>query len=197
MLKMSAETSEIRLHPAPTFEAKKGKFAHLPDAPTRFAFVGVSGSGKGVCMLDLLLRHYRGVFERIYLYSPSVHLDKGWEPLKKYCETELKIDQAKEQTFFDEFDSTALAEQISLQMKVAEYAKKSKMKHLPQVLWIFDDHADDERLMHSNHNLIASLAIRSRHFGGNLWVSTQKFRALANIIRINLSALFVWPSLPF
>ena len=49
--------------------------------------------------------------------------------------------------------------------------------------------------MHSNSNLIATLAIRSRHFGGNLWVSTQKFRALANIIRINLTSLFIWPAL--
>ena len=49
--------------------------------------------------------------------------------------------------------------------------------------------------MHSNHNLIATLVIRSRHFGGNLWVSTQKFRALANIIRVNLTGLFIWPAL--
>ena len=54
---------------------------------------------------------------------------------------------------------------------------------------------DDERIMHSNHNQIATLAIRSRHFGGNLWVATQKFRALANIIRVNLTGAFVWPAL--
>ena len=63
------------------------------------------------------------------------------------------------------------------------------------MLWIFDDLVDDERVMHSNHNLIATLAIRSRHFGGNLWCSTQKFRALANIIRVNLNAVYVWPAL--
>ena len=49
--------------------------------------------------------------------------------------------------------------------------------------------------MHNNHNLIATLAIRSRHFGGNMWVATQKFRALANVIRINLTALCIWPAL--
>ena len=49
--------------------------------------------------------------------------------------------------------------------------------------------------MHSNTNQIATLAIRSRHFGGNLWVATQKFRALANIIRVNLTGAFVWPAL--
>ena len=37
-------------------------------------------------MLDLLLRHYRGAFDRIYLYSRSASLDKGWDPLRKYIE---------------------------------------------------------------------------------------------------------------
>ena len=158
-------------------------------------FAGVSGAGKGVCMLDLLLRHYRGKFDRIYLYSRSASLDKGWDPLRRYVEEVQHVNQDEEQTFFDDFDGKALQEQMDLQMRVAEYAKKAKYKEIPQCLWIFDDMVDDERVMHSNHNLIATLAIRSRHFGGNLWVATQKFRALANIIRVNLTALFIWPAL--
>ena len=185
----------IKLHPHPTFENKKANLGHLPDLNLRWAFVGTSGSGKGVAMLDLLLRHYRGVFDRIYLYSKSSTIDKNWDPLKKYVEKELGVDQREEQTFFDEFDAQALEGQMDLQMRVAEEAKKQKMKQIPQVLWIFDDLVDDTSVMHSNSNLIATLAIRSRHFGGNLWVSTQKFRALANIIRINLTALFIWPAL--
>ena len=74
-----------------------------------------------------------------------------------------------EPTFYDEFDAKALQQQMDLQMRVAAYAKKAKHEEIPQVLWIFDDLVDDERVMHSNHNLIATLAIRSRHFGGNLW----------------------------
>ena len=37
-------------------------------------------------MLDLLLRHYRGAFDRIYLDSRSASLDKGWDPLRKFIE---------------------------------------------------------------------------------------------------------------
>ncbi len=146
-------------------------------------------------MLDLLLRHYRGAFDRIYLYSRSASLDKGWDPLRKYVEEHQHVNQDDEPTFFDEFDSKALQEQMDLQMRVAAYAKKAKHKEIPQVLWILDDLMDDERVMHSNSKLIATLAIRSRHFGGSLWVATQKFRALANIIRVNLTGVFVWPAL--
>ena len=188
------DTAAIQEHKHPTFENRSANFSNLPDLSTRFCFVGVSGSGKGYAMLDLLLRHYRGKFERIYLYSRSASLDKNWDPLRKYNEEVLQV-PSSEQVMFDDFDAAALQEQMDLQMRVAEYAKKAKMRHIPQVLWIFDDLADDEKIMHSNHNLLATLAIRSRHFGGNLWVSTQKFRALANIIRIQLTALFIWPAL--
>ena len=61
-------------------------------------------------MLDLLLRHYRGAFDRIYLYSRSASLDKGWDPLRKYVEELQRVNQNDEPTFFDEFDSKALQE---------------------------------------------------------------------------------------
>ena len=185
----------IKLHPHPTFENRRARLGILPDLNLRWAFVGTSGSGKGVAMLDLLLRHYRGVYDRIYLYSKSSTIDKNWDPLRKYVEKELGVNQQEEQTFFDEFDAQALQEQMNLQMQVAEEAKKQGMKFIPQVLWIIDDLADDPSVMHSNSNLIATLAIRSRHFGGNLWIGTQRFRAMATVLRINLTALFIWPAL--
>ena len=115
--------------------------------------------------------------------------------MRKYIQEVQHVNLDEEQCFFDEFDSKALQQQIDLQMRVAEYAKTAKHKEIPQVLFLIDDFADDERVLHSNHNLLATLAIRGRHFGASLWVSTQKFRALANIIRVNLTALFVWPAL--
>ena len=142
-------------------------------------------------MLDLLLRHYRGAFDRIYLYSRSASLDKGWDPLRKYVAEVQGVNQDNEKTFFDDFDAQALQEQMDLQMRVAEYAKKARHKSIPQTLTIIDDMADDERIMHSNHNIIAALAIRGRHFGASLWVSAQKICALANIIRLKLTGVFI------
>ena len=75
-------------------------------------------------MLDLLLRHYRGAFDRIYLYSRSASLDKGWDPLRKYVEEVQHVNLDQEQCFFDEFDAKALQEQMDLQMRVAAYAKQ-------------------------------------------------------------------------
>ena len=65
----------------PTFSEpdrkRRKSAANLPNLPLRFAFVGTSGSGKGVCMLYLFLRHYKGAFDRINLYSWSASLNKS------------------------------------------------------------------------------------------------------------------------
>ena len=59
-------------------------------------------------MLDLLLRHYRGKFDRIYLYSRSASLDKGWDPLRKYIEEVQHVNLDEEPCFFDEFNTAAI-----------------------------------------------------------------------------------------
>ena len=82
-------------------------------------------------MLDLLLRHYRGAFDRIYLYSRSASLDKGWDPLRKYVEEVQHVNQDEEPRIFDDFDAWALQEQMDLQMRVVAYAKKAKHKEIP------------------------------------------------------------------
>ncbi len=82
-------------------------------------------------MLDLLLRHYRGAFDRIYLYSRSASLDKGWDRLRKYVEEVKRFNLDEEQCFFDEFDAKALQEHMDLQMRVAAYAKKAKHDEIP------------------------------------------------------------------
>ena len=43
-----------------------------------------SGSGETVLLSNLILNIYRGCFERVFIFSPSVDIDKTWEPVKKY-----------------------------------------------------------------------------------------------------------------
>ena len=59
----------------------------MPLVPCTGIFLGPSKSGKTVALISLILEQYRGVFERIYVFSPSVNIDDGWIPVKKYKET--------------------------------------------------------------------------------------------------------------
>ena len=121
MGKVDLSNPGIQVHKHPTFEDRKAHFSHLPDLNLRWAFVGTSGSGKGVAMLDLLLRHYRNQFDRIYLYLKSSTIDRDWDPLKRFVEKEQGVDRRSEKTFFDEFDAEALQEQL---ISIAEALKK-------------------------------------------------------------------------
>ena len=64
---------------------------------------------------------YRDVFARIYVWSPSVSIDPNWTPVKRYRETELKVDTEKEKVFFDEYIPSELEEVINKQHTTTEY----------------------------------------------------------------------------
>ena len=53
----------------------------LPPTPARILITGPSGSGKTQLEVDMLTRPYIGSWERIYVFSPSVHLDSVWNQL--------------------------------------------------------------------------------------------------------------------
>ena len=59
-------------------------------------------------LISLILEQYRGVFERIYIFSPSIDIDDGWIPVKKYIEEDLGVNTEREQAYWDEWDEAAL-----------------------------------------------------------------------------------------
>ena len=94
-------------------------------------------------LISLILEQYRGVFERIYIFSPSIDIDDGWIPVKKYIEQDLGVNTEREQAYWDEWDEAALRRIIQQQRKITEASKKLEMKKLYQVLIICDDLADE------------------------------------------------------
>ena len=56
----------------------------VPPTPCRMLVTGPSGSGKTQLLVDMLVRIYAGSWERIYVFSPSVHLDSVWDVVKDH-----------------------------------------------------------------------------------------------------------------
>ena len=79
----------------------------------------------------MILEIYRGCFDRIYIFSPSIDVDKTWIPVKEYIEKSQKVDLKKEKIFFDSYDAEALENIVSTQHKVAEHMKK---KDIPKYI---------------------------------------------------------------
>lgn len=57
---------------------------------------GASGSGKTVLLQNMILNLFRDCFERIYMFSPSISHDQTWEPVKKYIEKKLELQETDE-----------------------------------------------------------------------------------------------------
>ena len=97
------------------------------------------------------------MFERIYIFSPSIDIDDGWIPVKKYIEEDLGVNTER-----DEWDEAALRRIIQQQRKITEASKKLEMKKLYQALVVIDDFADTPQL-HKPHGALDTLFIRGRH----------------------------------
>ena len=89
--------------------------------------VGPSGSGKTVFLTALVTDLYKGCFERVYVFSPSVHVDGAWLPVKKFVKEVLEVPE-DEQWAFDTYNHAALEEIIDTQKRVTELAKAKKQE---------------------------------------------------------------------
>ena len=185
---LKGRMGKIKLFPTTEYSSKQPSDPVVPLVPCTGIFLGPSKSGKTVALISLILEQYRGVFERIYIFSPSVNIDDGWIPVKKYIEEDLGVNTEREQTYWDEWDEAALRRIIQQQRKITEASKKLEMKKLYQVLVVIDDFADTPQL-HKPHGALDTLFIRGRHMQISTWVSSQKLRLISAAVRVNMQFL--------
>jgi hypothetical protein len=178
MLKRPAEVSwNFRKPPEP--------FPQTPGA--NGCFLAPSGGGKTTTLISMLLGPYRGIFNEVHVFSPSVHIDSAWAPVKQFA------GHLENSSFNDEWDEEALRQILDRQRDRIRQMKDAKSKKpLPQILTIIDDFADRSDILHSRSGILTTLFIRGRHFGSSCWVSSQKLTAIASVARVNFRFLLVW-----
>ena len=77
------ETPQIKPLSTTQFNAKQSKYAMCAELPMRSIILGPSGSGKSVLLQNMIYDIYKGCFEKIFIISPTIHIDKSWSPIKK------------------------------------------------------------------------------------------------------------------
>jgi hypothetical protein len=174
----------------PRYTCAQSDFEGVPKLPTRLLMVAPSGSGKTVLLTSLILKAYRGCFARIYIFSPTVHLDKTWQVVKDYQKNTMKVSD-REQTYFDNYSEAALQEIIDRQMAITELQKERGLTKLYQVLIILDDIADDPRIARTSKP-VHELFVRGRHAMISSIVSVQKMRVVHPLVRVNATDLVVF-----
>ena len=174
------------------FNVKQSKYDVVGKLPTRAILVGPSGAGKGVLLTNLILDVYRNCFSRIYIFSPSIHVDYNWLAVKQYIHNEMKVQETEEDKFYyDAYEPEALERIIHIQHKITDYMKTNKYKTLYQILIIVDDFSD-EPIFSRQSKLLHSLFTRGRRNSISTIVSSQKFYAVSPIIRINATQLYIF-----
>ena len=187
-------TEKIEIKPIKTneYSVKQSKYDVCGKLPIRSVILGPSGSGKTVLLQNMILNLYKGCFERIYVFSPSVNHDQTWNSVKEYIEDTLDAHETDDEKFyFDHYDAEALERIIQNQTDLIKHMKSKNMKSLYSILIIIDDFADDPSF--SRHSkLLHSLYTRGRHSMISTITATQKFNAIHPIIRVNATELYVY-----
>lgn len=162
----------------------------MPKLPIRMIVAGPSGAGKGVLVSDLLLKHYRGQFSKIYYFSASATLDDNLKPLQKYCQKELGQDPEKDPCLYDTWDEAALENILQRQMAVCDHVKKRGSKRKFHIAIICDDFSDQRQVVRGG--ILERLYIRGRHANCSTFVLTQYYRLLSPTIRTNATLIAVF-----
>ena len=150
-------------------------------------FLAPSGMGKTTTLIALILGPYRGVFDQIHIFSPSVEIDSAWAPVKEFAQ------RLEGSSFHSEWDEAALRQILDQQrVKIKELKDAKSKKALPQILTVVDDFADRADIMHRAGSILSTLFIRGRHFGSSCWLSSQKLTAISQVARDNFRFLCVW-----
>ena len=174
------------------YETKQSKYPMVPQIPFRSVILGPSGSGKTILLQNMILDIYKICFSRIYMFSPSIEVDATWQPVKQYIEKEMLVQHSEDEPiYFDHYDPEHLHEIIDTQHKVINFQKKQNHKKLYSILVVVDDFADDPSF--SRHSkILHALYTRGRHNSISTITATQKFAAIAPIIRVNATELYVY-----
>ena len=64
----------------------------------------------------MILKIYRNLFERIYIFSPSIHVDSAWDEVKKHLD-KIKRKDSEPELLYDNYDEDALDRIVDTQKK--------------------------------------------------------------------------------
>ncbi len=64
---------------------------------------------------------YKDCLENICIISPTIHIDKSWERVRKYITDKLKMNPEKETGFMETQGQLKVDEIVEAQEKVSDY----------------------------------------------------------------------------
>jgi hypothetical protein len=144
----------------------------------RLLIVGSSASGKTNLIKNILTRtRYKDIFKKnIWLFSPTVDLSDSYDFIKK-------LEDEEKPRIFKDFNAEIIESIKEEQEIIKNNMEELKLKHAPQLLFIFDDMIS--KLPQSKLNIFEELFISGRHWNINIIVVSQSYYHINLLIRRN------------
>lgn len=178
-------------HKTKTYQIKQSKFDVVPKLPFKSIIYAPSNSGKTVLITNLIENVYRGVFERIYIFSPSISVDDAWKSTKQYLNETITLSDNEPSLYQENFNEAVVDEIMTTQKKITDHIKKDKESNkLFSILIVLDDVADDTS--QRNSKALKSLFVKGRHSHISLILSSQKGSLLNPVARVNADSVYVF-----
>ena len=103
------------------YDVPESRYKQAGKLPFRSIILGSSGSGKTILLQNMIIDIYKHLFERIFIFSPSIDVDfQTWKPVKDYIEKDLKLKETDDEKFYySEYDAIALSKIIETQKQIS------------------------------------------------------------------------------
>jgi len=167
--------------------------------PCRIQIVGRSASGKSTLISSIIQHQYKGVWEKIYLFSSTVNVDPLWKALTEHIQETLgQIREVKDinddiAIAHEKVDEAAIRKILAQSERSIKRQKQEGKKKCKSTLLIFDDLSHTKELQKHAAGLMAELFTTSRHFGVSIIASVHSISSLGSLPRRQLSCLILFP----
>ena len=167
--------------------------------PTSFCLIAPTSEGKTQILLNIFCKFYctkggKSLFQRIFLFSPTVRLDDQYKPLIKLIEK--FCDQTKEPLIFEVCSMDKLGEIIDEQRKIVAECRKRGIKPV-QIAIVLDDLAERADILQTRKggacggSHVLSLAVSGRHSQITWAICAQKMSMISRGILAQVRCLIV------
>ncbi len=152
----------------------------LMKTPFSLLLIANKGAGKTTTLCNIM-RYYRGHFDEIHLFSPTVHLDNKWACMID----EFELDDEHIHESYEEKYVKKLVKSIE------KFNINKRGGDKVKILMIFDDIVMD--LPKNNRRTIFNkLSMNHRHYFISTMVISQSFKALDTKVRSNATAFALY-----
>lgn len=184
-----SEKDDFKIEPLKTAKSKIpqracAKMGILPPFPFSMIVSGRSGSGKTVCLINILTRRsmYSKYFHTIIVFSPTAGA---------YDDTYNALKLPKE-NFIKDFTPEMLQDIITSRKQLIDKKGIEWVAKNSRVLIILDDVIANRRFLHSPEALIMFSLLR--HYLCSVIILIQSYTKIPRALRIQANATIIFPS---